>query len=200
MFAGFSADVQVGFGAEQKVTSGAGVVTTQGKSGDATAFGLNYVNGPLAVKFGTETVSSTSKDMKVAGQKVLAASATAVTTDLKNTAIGASYDLGMAKLFFVNTSATQGADATKAKFDTNNFGVRVPMGSITLNANYSTGKALLPGQAVKADMEGMQLSIWYALNKETTIYGVYGTEQVKHSIYANTPKQDTFLAGLRYKF
>jgi predicted porin len=203
VFAGFSADVQVGFGGTAKTA------TNAGKSGNAASFGLNYVNGPLAVKLGTETVSSANiiSNAKVAGTTVLSAlvAPATVTTDFKNTVIGASYDLGVAKLFFVNTSAEQGTGPTNAKLYTNNFGVRVPMGNFTLNANYSNGKALLAGQAVKADVDGVQLSVWYALNKDFTIYGIYGTEQIKHAMFTTAPnvanpKQDTLLAGVRYKF
>ena len=85
-------------------------------------------------------------------------------------------------------------------FDTNNFGVRVPMGSFTFSAGISDGKALLPGQAVKADMSGLQLSVWYALNKDTTVYGVYGKETIKHASYATTSEDKTMLVGVRYKF
>jgi predicted porin len=196
-FSGFSADVQIGFGSTAKVSDAAGVVTNNGKTGDSQAFGLNYVNGPLAVKFGTETVKNTVKDIKIAGYTV--AKATAV-DDFKNDALGVSYDLGMAKLFFVNTKSKQGTEATKVTFDTNNVGVRVPVGAFTFNANISEGKAKLTNQATKADMSGVQLSVWYALNKDTTIYGVYGNEKIKHSTLTTSPEQKSMLIGMRYTF
>ena len=96
--------------------------------------------------------------------------------------------------------AKQGAGTTEAKFDTNNLGVRIPMGDFTFNAGVSDGKALLPGQAVKADMSGVQLSVWYALNKDTTVYGVYGTEKIKHASFTSTADEKTMLVGIRYKF
>lgn len=199
IFSGFSADVQVGFGSTTKETSAAGVVssTNNGKTGDSTAFGLNYANGPFMVKFGTETVKNTVKDIKVAGYTV--AKSTAV-DDFKNDALGASYDLGMAKLFFVNTKSKQGTEATKVTFDTNNFGVRVPVGAFTFNANISDGTAKLTNSTTKADLSGVQLSVWYALNKDTTVYGVYGQEKIKHTTFAVTPEQKSMLIGLRYTF
>ena len=199
VFNGFSADVQIGLGSTTKVTNAAGVVdaTNNGKTGDSTAFGLNYSNGPLAVKFGTETVKNTVKDIKVAGYTV--AKATAV-DDFKNDALGASYDLGMAKLFFVNTKSKQGTEATKVTFDTNNVGVRVPVGAFTFNANISEGKAKLTNSATKADMSGVQLSVWYALNKDTTLYGIYGNEKIKHPTLTTSPEQKSMLFGLRYTF
>ncbi|PUE46419.1 hypothetical protein B9Z47_13815 [Limnohabitans sp. 2KL-1] len=199
VFSGLSADVQLGFGATVKETSAAGVVSTtnDGKTGDSTSLGLSYVNGPVAVKFGTETVKNYSKKVDVAGTSVAVPTALA---DRKNDALGVSYDLGVAKLYFVNTRMKQGTEAAKVTFDTNNFGVRVPMGSFTFSAGISDGKALLPGQAVKADMSGLQLSVWYALNKDTTVYGVYGKETIKHASYATTSEDKTMLVGVRYKF
>lgn len=199
VFSGLSADVQVGFGATVKETSAAGVVSTtnDGKTGDSTSLGLNYVNGPVAVKFGTETVKNFSKKVDVAGTSV---AVPATTADRKNDALGVSYDLGVAKLYFVNTRMKQGTEAAKVTFDTNNIGVRVPLGQFTFNAGISDGKALLPGQAVKADMSGVQLSVWYALNKDTTVYGVYGKETIKHASYASTSEDKTMLVGVRYKF
>jgi predicted porin len=198
-FAGFSADVQIGLGSTPKETSAVGVVSSSndGKKGDSQSVGLNYVNGPLAIKFGTETVKSTVKDIKVAGYSV--AKATAV-EDFKNDALGASYDLGMAKLFFVNTKSKQGTEATKVTFDSNNLGVRVPMGAFTFNANVSEGKAKFTNSTTKADMSGVQLSVWYALNKETTIYGIYGQEKIKHVTLTTTPEQKSMLIGMRYTF
>lgn len=198
-FNGFSADVQIGFGATTKETSAAGVVsnTNNGKTGDSKAFGLNYANGPLVVKFGTETVKNMVKDIKIAGYTI--AKSTAV-DDFKNDALGASYDLGMAKLFFVNTKSKQGTEATKVTVDTNNFGVRVPMGAFTFNANISDGKAKLTNNTTKADLSGVQLSVWYALNKDTTVYGIYGQEKVKHSTLTTSPEQKSMLIGLRYMF
>ena len=59
--------------------------------------------------------------------------------------------------------------STKVTFDTNNFGVRVPFGAVTFNAGVGNGKAKLTGSTVKADLAALQFSVWYALNKETTL-------------------------------
>jgi predicted porin len=197
VFSGFSADAQLGFGAVNKETNGAGLVTNDGKSGDSTSLALNYVNGPFAVKFGTETVKAFSKSVSVAGASVAVPTAMA---DRKNDAFGLSYDLGVAKLFYVNTRMKQGTQASLVTFDTSNFGVRVPMGNFTLNAGVSDGTAKLTTSAVKADLSGVQLSVWYALNKDTTLYGVYGKETIKHTTYTTTSEDKTMLVGVRYKF
>jgi predicted porin len=38
------------------------------------------------------------------------------------------------------------------------------------------------------------------LNKDTTVYGVYGQEKIKHTTFAVTPEQKSMLIGLRYTF
>ena len=73
-------------------------------------------------------------------------------------------------------------------------------GHMSRFANISEGKAKLTNQATKADMSGVQLSVWYALNKDTTIYGVYGNEKIKHSTLTTSPEQKSMLIGMRYTF
>ncbi len=195
--AGFSADLQLGFGSSARETSAAGVVTNDGKTGDSSSLGLNYSEGPLTVKVGTETVKNFSKKVDFAGTSVAVPSATG---DRKNQAMGLSYDLGVAKLYFVNTRLTQGTDATKVTFDTNNFGVRIPLGAFTINASMGNGDAKLTSSSVKADLQAVQLSALYALNKETTLYAVYGNESIKHPTFAAKSDQKTMLVGVRYRF
>ena len=197
-FNGFTADVQLGLGAKSKVTSASGVVdTTNDGKENSTAFALNYANGPFAAKFGTETVNNFSKSVKVAGYEVAKPTGMA---DRKNDAFGLSYDLGMAKVYFLNTRMKQGDEASKVSFDTNNFGVRVPMGAFTFNAGLSDGKAKLTGSTVKADMSATQFSLWYAMNNETMVYAVYGQESIKHPTFAVKSDDKTMLVGIRYKF
>lgn len=198
-FAGFSADVQVGFSSTVKETSASGVVssTNDGKTGDSSSVGLSYVNGPLTLKAATETVKNFSKKIDVAGYSVAVPT---VLGDRKNSVFGAAYDFGVAKLYFGSTRTKQGSGASEVEFNTNNLSVRVPMGDFTLNAGVGDGEAKLTNSAVKADLSAYQFSLWYALNKDTTIYSVYGNEKIKHPSFANTSDQKTFLVGVRYKF
>jgi len=197
-FSGFSADLQLGLGGNTKTTNPAGVVTADGKSQDSSSIGLNYANGPLTVKFGHETVKEYGKSISVAGYSI--GTTGTATSDRKNDVLGASYDLGLAKLYFNATRAKQGADATSVTFDSNNFGVRVPYGAFTFNAGYSDGKAQLAGQPEKADMRGLQLSAWYDLTKDVTLYAIYGKEEIKHPTFTSKPTQSDVFAGVRYKF
>lgn len=198
-FGGFYADVQIGFGATVKETSAAGVVsaTNDGKSGDSTSVGLSYANGPLTIKLATETVKNFSRKIDVAGYSL---AVPAVAADRKNSAYGAAYDFGVAKLYYVGTRTSQGSGAAEVKFDTDTIGVRVPLGDFTLNAGVGNGDAKLTSSAVKADLSAYQLSLWYSLNKDTTIYSVYGNEKIKHPSFASDSDQKTFTVGVRYRF
>lgn len=213
VISGFSVDVQLGLGTTQKTAAANGAIATStagiiadGKSGDSTSFGLNYANGPLVVKIGTETVKNFYKDIKVADTALVvpAGSATDAAADRKNTVFGASYNLGVASLYYVGTRTEQGTVGIKSKFNTNTYGVRVPVGQWTFNAGMGNGKADVGTtsalSATKGDMKAVQASAWYALNKETTLYAVYGNEKITHSSFTKDQKESTILVGMRYKF
>jgi predicted porin len=195
--AGFSADVQLGLGAPTRITSAAGVVTQDGKSEDSNGVGLNYSNGPLTIKWVNDSIKNYSKSVSVAGYSI--AVPTAIATR-KNEAIGATYDFGIAKLYFVDTKMKQGTDATLVKFDTQTFGVRAPVGNFTLVAEVGTGKAKLTNSDVKADADSLQLAVLYTLAKDTTLFGVYGTESIAHPTFLKKAEQTNTQFGVRYKF
>ena len=199
---GFSADVQIGFGAPTRVTSAAGVVTQDGKTEDSSSFGLNYANGPLTVKYVTETIKNYSKSVKLgAGDNLpyTVAVPTAI-ADRKNEAFGATYDFGVAKLFFVDTKMSQGTEAALVSFDTQTIGARVPFGDYTLVVEGGTGKAKLTSSTTKADMKAYQMALLYALAKDTTLYAAFGSETISHPTFVNKGEQTNTQFGLRYKF
>jgi len=204
VYSGFSADVQIGFGATVRETSAAGVVSTSkdGKTEDSSSYGLNYANGPLTVRWVTETIKNYSKAVKVgAGDNLVYELAKPTTTaDRKNDAFGATYDLGVAKLFFVDTKMKQGTDATLVSFNTQTVGARVPFGNYTLVIEGGKGKAKLTNSSVKADMSAYQMALLYALAKDTTLYAAYGSESISHSTFSNKGNQTNTQVGLRYKF
>lgn len=213
VFSGFSVDAQIGFGSLQKSTPANGVIAydatgikPDGNSGDSTSLRLNYANGPLTVKVGTETVKNFYKAIKVGDNSLTVPSGTAAdpARDRKHTMYGGSYDLGMMTLYFVGTRAEQGTLALKSTFNTNTLAVRVPVGAWNFNLGVGNGKADVGSatalQAAKADLKAMQASVWYGLNKDTTLYAVYGNEKATHASFATAQKESTFLLGLRYKF
>jgi predicted porin len=199
--AGFTADLQVSFGATPRVTSATGAVTNDGKSLDANSVGLNYANGPLTLKWVNESMKNYGAAVTVAGTSLGApASTSAASPSRKNSSIGGTYDLGFVKLFYVDTKMEQGIATAKSTFDTQTVGLRVPMGSFTFVAESGTGKALLLTSATKVDMKGMQLSGLYTLAKDTTLYVIYGTESASHPTFTAKADQKNTQFGLRYKF
>jgi predicted porin len=213
VFNGFSVDLQLALGATQKTAAASGAIATSsagiianGKSGDSTSIGFNYANGPLVLKIGTETVKNFYKDIKVADTALVVpqGSATFSAADRKNTVFGASYNFGVASLYYVGTGTEQGTVAIKSKFNTNTYGIRVPVGQWTFNAGIGQGKADVGTTtaliATQGAMKAAQASAWYALNKETTLYAVYGNEKITHSSFTKDQKESTMLVGMRYKF
>jgi hypothetical protein len=103
-------------------------------------------------------------------------------------------------LYFVDTKLTQGTVATLVTFDTQTLGVRAPMGNFTFVAEAGTGKAKLTNSAVKADVDALQLAVLYTLAKDTTLFGVYGTESIAHPTFLKKADQKNTHFGIRYKF
>lgn len=195
--AGFSADLQLSFGSPTKITSATGVISQDGNAEDANSMGLNYANGPLTLKWVNESIKNYSKATTVAGYSV------AVPTTMasrKNSAIGATYDFGPAKLFFVDTKMEQGTAASLVRFDTQTLGVRVPVGNFTFLAEAGTGKAQLTNSAIKADLNALQLTAMYALAKDTNVYVAYGSETANHPTFTKKADQKNMQLGMRYKF
>jgi len=204
VISGFSADVQIGLGATVRETSAAGVVSTtkDGKTEDSTSFGLNYANGPLTVKYVTETIKNYSKAVKLgAGDNLVyeLAKPTAM-ADRKNDAFGLTYDFGVAKLFFVDTKMKQGTAATLVSFDTQTLGARVPFGNYALVVSGGTGKAKLTSSAIKASVDAYQMALLYTLAKDTTLYAAYGSESISHPTFTVKGTQSNTQVGMRYKF
>jgi predicted porin len=196
-FAGFSADVQIGLGAPTRITSATGVVTQDGKSEDSNSVGLNYANGPLTVKWVNDSIKNYSKSVSVAGYSIAVPTTMATR---KNEAVGASYDFGVAKLYFVDTKMKQGNEASLVSFDTQTIGVRAPLGKYTFVVEAGTGKAKLTNSTVKADVDALQLAVLYTLAKDTTLFAVHGTESISHPTFLQKAEQKNTHIGIRYKF
>ncbi len=190
-FSGFSAALELGFAEAAQ----GGSTNVTGNAGNTTALGLSYANGPLTVKAATESIKL--------GKITYAAPGIATAVDLSNalatrkaTSIGDSYDLGVAKLMAVTTSAKAGSAADAGKVTTNNFGVSAPFGAVTLNATVSNGK-YIDGGAASVKTSGYQVGANYSLSKRTTAYALMGQGKNKA---ATATKHDTFAVGVRHTF
>jgi predicted porin len=202
-FSGFTAEVQLGLGntnAANRVTSATGAITQDGKAEDSNSVGLSYVNGPISIRWANESIKNYSKTVKVGGDFGYTLANPTTMASRKNEVIGATYDLGVAKVYFADTKMSQGTVASLVTFDTQNIGVIAPFGNFKVLASAGTGKAKMTSSTIKAEVEAMQLAVMYTLAKDTTAYVAYGTESIAHPSFAKTVEQTNTQIGLRYKF
>lgn len=153
-------------------SSAAGTASTAANFKDRIVVGANFEQGPLSVGFVYETKNS---DL-------------AVTRDAY--AVGASYDLGVAKVAAsINQNAAKGGNTSATGSNllggANNIGTTVlhsaagavtgkgwgigisaPIGALTLGAQY--------GANTENDTKATELFANYALSKRTTVYANYG--------------------------
>ncbi len=141
-----------------------GTTTTQADGNGAPTYranilGVNYAAGPLAVGLAVKNTNLP---------------AGAVTT---NTEAFATYDLGVAKIG-VGYDSKMNADATNnlisaanAAKNATSFGVAVPMGALTIGANY----------AVRGDAKVTEFAAKYDLSKRTSVRLSAGKQSVDAS-------------------
>jgi predicted porin len=164
--------------------------------------GATYAQGPLSVGFGTN-----KRDYQAEG----AATTSGAKVNAKLNWIGASYDLGVAKLTATHVkrkdtsgAATTGVSTENANIKATSYGVLVPMGQYTFAASMYTGKnqntiASTDDQKLK----GRQLSVQYALSKRTSLYALSGVNDVKNegTNTAGTARKETLtMVGLTHSF
>jgi predicted porin len=185
---GFQFQVQYGqTETKSEILNSAATDTLKGNAKTSSLnLGVTYSSGPLSVALGQDRVTTESK----------AAATFPATTDNKFTTnmLGATYDLGVAKVFGlitrktldlnVESSASLAYDGEFKVKDTT-VGVTVPFGVTTLVASYTDGE--LEG----SDYSGYQLQANYALSKRT---------KVKNLIDDADLKQKGATVGLQHNF
>lgn len=156
-------------------------------------FGARYTIGALALGVGYHESETEVKALNGVG----------VETDNKSIALGVRYNLGVATLFGQRITHQQ-KTAAAAQFDNevNEVGVHVPLGATTLFASFSDGGKELGAAAVKFDRSGYQLGALNALSKRTTLYAIYGDQELKGAGVASgvNAKEDAFAFGVRHTF
>lgn len=116
----------------------------------------NYANGPLAVAV-------------VYANKSAAPVAPAASVKTTETAIGASYDLGMAKLFA--TYQTNKVDTNADSDNVMSVSASAPFGASTVMLTYAKGT--MTAQGTDKDTSGYSLAYLNSLSKTTTMYVAY---------------------------
>jgi len=200
--------------------SNAGVVQTNAQG--YTGFALNYAAGPVFIGAtrSYNTVNAVEGTTASAmGLAFVTAASTAYNVIQTETAVGASYDFKIAKVFanYVETKADGSAGTTSAsglvkftnaaKRTAQNFGVSAPITpTIAVFGSYGGGKsnqfgALSATSATTQDFSfmGYQAGATYTLSKRTNLYAIYGRQS------GDTSASTTFVAnalslGARHTF
>jgi len=165
---------------------------------------VGYASGPLAVSFATfsgkrqtAAVGAVANSPGVVGN--LAAAAT--NTKASGNAIGASYDLGVAKVFFssLNTKDTNNVAGSSTKAKEMNLGVAVPMGATTLMAGYGTDTNTAANGA-KSKAKDYVLGASYAFSKRTNAFALTSKNGAPVAAGAAKSGVTTTTVGLRHTF
>ena len=197
-FSGFKVDVALASALKDDAN-----VTKYTAAGSVTDIGLSYANGPLAAgvsvwKTGAYTVAGSGA---VAALNV---------TENKQTNLYVTYDLGVAKLgvgYYTEKQDRTAAAATDvtankavAMLDSkaSNISLAVPMGAVTLMANYMSKDVTTQAGNLDAKVAGVGAK--YALSNRTSLYGRYVNESYTSALVGGNSSVKTTLVGLQHNF
>ena len=161
---------------------------------------VGYSAGPLSAHLGYESAS-----IKTAGtfDSVNAASAIALApgvNTMASTALGISYDLGMAKLMGGVNMATADAGVKETGYM---LGAIIPAGAATLNLTYA---AETRSADAKVDGKGTGFAghVRYSLSKRTSVYAGFLSGKSTQSVTAGAAQDEaavtTYMAGVKHTF
>jgi len=190
---GFRATVQL-VREEASNPAGLDVNNTSGINGavsklNAQLYGLEYDNGPLAVKvLLTQKKLEAGRTADADGTAVAAADAVD-SNKVNHWVIAGSYNLGVATPYVIvhkgeNKFGTVDGAASTLKFATDGYelGLRVPVGAFTPYISVSRGewKATATGvNTLTVKLNTMQVGTTYTMSKRTTLYAATGSSKFK---------------------
>jgi predicted porin len=179
-FGGLRVRLQSFFGENTSNASNAG-------DGDGYSAQVGYAAGPLSASVGQQQTKGTAKAATTTtantGTGAVTAATLAQTGNYTQTAVGASYDFGMAKVMFLSTreeligaQANSGPLTATSTNVTNMIGLNVPVGAMNYKLSYASASQN-SGVAGAKDNTGTLtgLGMDYALSKRTKLYGTYST-------------------------
>jgi len=168
---------------------------------DLTSLGVTYESGPLAVGYGYQNEAQNAAGVK----------------DSTFNVVGASYDLGAAKLVAswsqssyntgsladvattIGNSVVAPSDAKDKEYQ---LGVKFPMGASNLYFGYANSKVNVAG-AERAKADGYVLAATYSLSKRTTAYAGYTTAKRTRNVGLAgqvSGRKYTSTLGIRHAF
>jgi predicted porin len=193
---------QAGTDAKQKTGSGSqvGLKYTAGKFSAAVAYVEATTSTNAVAYVAADTADNTTAN--TAGSEDVAAS----NVKTKDTSVGASYDLGVAKLgynYSKRDAKNSVSSTTASNIDRTShaFSASIPLSAKLVGrigygfGEYQTGAAT----PYNGDIKGMQAALNYNLSKRTTAYVIYGDESRETSATAKT-KSKEYSVGVRHSF
>lgn len=182
---GFTVAANYSTAAETTTDLGVADASTEAK---ATAYmvSANYVAGPLAA-----AVVYANKTDNVA------AAATTGAAKITETAIGASFDLGMAKLFATYQINKDDSNVSGDSDKVMSVSASAPFGASSVVLSYAKGT--MTAQGTDKDVSGYTVAYLNSLSKTTTFYAAYsamsqGSATRTYSVAGNIIGGDTDLA------
>jgi len=158
--------------------------STVASAGKVYGIMANYANGPLGVGLGWQS------------NKGQGGSATAkARTDMN---LGASYDLGVAKLY-AQIENGKNKNGTVGKDTGYQLGAVMPMGAASLTASYAYEKQKIAGSKF-SDSKAFALLAKYDLSKRTYVYAAYLRGETDPVAVGGTTKQQNYGLGLVHNF
>lgn len=180
------------------VATRAGGDATGKNLGNANAYMVTYGIGGLALAMSGTTLTNPGTGVNWSSDKIGGAQVVndTLTAGTKSTAknLSATYDLGVAKLYYGNASAKSGDDADQ-KATSSTYGVSVPFGAFSLGVASSTASYTAANTTTSKET-GLRILGKYALSKRTSVYVQNGTTKVSGSTAAET----TTGLGLTHSF
>ena len=185
-FGGLRVRLQSFFGENTSNASNAG-------DGDGYSAQVGYAAGPLSASVGQQQTKGTAKAKTDTTACIAVGTPTGCTTvgavtaatlaqtgNYTQTAVGASYDFGMAKVMFLSTREELVGAATSTSLTAtstnvaNMIGLNVPVGAMNYKLSYASASQN-SGVAGDKDNTGTLtgLGMDYALSKRTKLYGTY---------------------------
>ena len=159
-----------------KTDSTSGTTTAESDIKDIT---VSYAAGPVYVAAGSYAVNTTATNATTL--------VTTVTSEITIKTIAATYDLGVAKLYFNKLTQSQ----SSVDNGETNYGVKMPMGAVTLLAGY--GRNTADSSTSSTDYT---IGADYAFSKRTNAYARIAKGQ---AVNAGTITKEMYV-GVRHSF
>jgi len=156
--------------------------TTYGPVNNIANFGVSaaYRTGGLAVKAGTHTVKATLGALATSANGVTTAVVGTATTTTVINAASVGYNFGkLGGEIIYAANKTEQLSAQTSKVQSTIIAVQYREGNIMPFARYGMGKNEMAIGVANADTTGYQVGAQYFMSKRTSLYAIYGMQDVK---------------------